>query len=81
MGVVLAIYRSYRDPQAKSETTDSILALEIKTLKESLTNLKDNHIHTLEKRMDDTSKNLTDLTVSVGKLSTIIEERIPRKGI
>lgn len=79
VGVIFAIYKSYRDPQAKSETIDSLLTLRMDNIEKSLTNLKDNHLHTLETKLDSTNGAVKDLLVEVTKLGTIISERIPRK--
>ena len=79
LAILFSIYRYFKDPQIKSDQTDGILTLEIKQLKEEIINLKDNHIHSLREAIVNTNNNLNNLTVQVAKLSTVVEERLPRK--
>lgn len=44
-----------------------------------LVNLRDNHVHTLETKVDQTNQNVNNLSLEVTRLSTIISERIPKK--
>lgn len=78
-GTVFAVYFYFRKPQEQSEKTDIVIGKEIEYLKLSLTNLKDNHIHTLENDIKSLQTAVQNVKLSVERLSTIIEERIPRK--
>lgn len=79
LAIIFSVFRYFRDPQIQSDKTDTILALEIKQLKEEIQNLKNNHIHSLEVAIANTNLNLNALTIQVAKLATIIDERNPRK--
>ncbi len=46
---------------------------------DSAMTLAQNHIHTVDTKVDGVIKSLTDVNIQLAKLSTIIEERIPRK--
>lgn len=50
-----------------------------KSLDEQFANLRDNHVHTLETKIDSTNKDMSRMAVEIGKLATIIDERIPKK--
>lgn len=76
--LLLSAYNSIRRPQIKSEVGDGIMSQQIKDLASQLINLRDNHIHTMQVSLDANSTQIVDLRVTVTKLSTIIEERIPK---
>lgn len=79
VGTIFAIYLYFRKPQEQSEKTDIVIGKEIEFLKISLNNLKDNHIHTLENDVKDLKTAVKGVELSVERLSTIIDERIPKK--
>lgn len=79
-GTVFTIYNHFRDPDIKADKTDALLTLEIQNIKTSLANLKDNHIHSLELAQLNTNQSIKSLEISVAKLQTIIDERIPRSA-
>lgn len=91
MGSIFAIYQYFRKPQIDSEQTDALLKIEMKNMEvmfnekfavltSTVVNLRDNHIHSLDTKVDETNKNLNLMAVQVSQLATIIDERIPRKG-
>lgn len=93
VGILFLIYISFRNPQIKSEKTDALLAQQLKLNGESIdrrfqevqkshTDLvlqSNNHINEVEKKVDSLNTRIGEVDRSVVKLSTIIEERIPRK--
>ncbi len=81
MAMIFAIFRYFRDPQVKTEKKAVATSFELEALKADITNLKDNHIHTITVGLIETNKAVTSLTVEVAKLSTIIDERIPKKAL
>lgn len=92
ISILFAVYKSYRDPQAKSETTEALLDQRMKYINDSndmrfralqetiaaLTAQNQNHIHTLQTTIDMVVKSMNETNITVAKLSTVIEERIPR---
>lgn len=52
---------------------------DISLIQADIQNLKDNHLHTIEENQKTMQRELQDLTLQVGKLATVIEERIPQK--
>jgi uncharacterized protein YlxW (UPF0749 family) len=79
IGVIIMVYRSIFSPQARSDKNDAVLSEEIKAIRAELANLRDNHIHSLETKLDKTNEAVRDLSIQMARLNTIIEERIPRK--
>lgn len=78
-GAVFGIYSYFRNPQINSEKAESIMALNIVQLQKDFANLRDNHIHSMDIKIDEQGKAIRDLLIQTTRLSTIIEERIPRK--
>ncbi len=78
VSIIFNTFQYFSRPQQVSDKREGILALEIKQLKEDIVNLRDNHIHSLEIAIKDTNTNLNLLTNQVGKLATVIDERVPR---
>jgi hypothetical protein len=93
MGVIFGIYQYFRNPQIAEDKKAALLAQEVKTQTNSVDsrfeamqeNFKglllqsNNHIHTLEVKIDEINKIIGDVRVNVATLSTIIDERIPKK--
>jgi hypothetical protein len=78
-GAAFAIYSYFREPQVKSERIDAVMAVVIDQIQKDIVNLRDNHIHTLDTKLNETNKTVSTIAVEVARLSTVIEERIPRK--
>jgi len=75
--------------EALLNAQNDVLKVEIADLKKTICdnktgqekemqNLKDNHIHSLDLKIDETNKNVNSLTLKVTELATIINERIPK---
>lgn len=79
IGVIITVYNTVRNPQVTSEKNDSLMELSIAQLGKDLANLRDNHVHSLDIKLDETNKVVTQISIQVAKLATIIEERIPKK--
>lgn len=79
LGVIFTVYNYFKNPQIKLEQGEGLMTMSIKQLQIDLTNLRDNHVHTLDVKIDDHGKSIRDLSIEVTKLATIIDERIPRK--
>ena len=79
IGVIFAVYLAFRKPQERSEITDAEMRKDIIALRVDLVNLRDNHVHTLDTKLDATNKSVQDLALQLTRLNTIIEERIHKK--
>jgi len=80
-GVIFGIYKTFRNPTTRNK--EKISALEssfngFQVLNEKIQNLGDNHIHTVEKKVDALSENVISMGKELVRLTTIINERIPK---
>lgn len=90
LGVLFTVFNYFRNPQIQSDKLDALMKQNLefiarefnarfKSLDEQFANLRDNHVHTLETKIDNNNKDLARMAVEVAKLTTIIDERIPKK--
>lgn len=86
VAVAFSIYNYLRNPQINSDKADALMAQALKSLQDNFTqfskdfaNLKDNHLHMMDMKIDATNQAVTNLAITVTRLSTIIDERIPKK--
>lgn len=92
-GIIFAIYHSFRNPQIDQDKRDALLAQQVKwqneavdkrfkDMQESFNALllqSNNHIHTVDTKVDTLATNMNVMSNEITKLGTIIEERIPKK--
>ena len=78
-GIVFGISRRITKPQAESARNESLFALQLQTMQADLVNMRDNHIHTLDVKLDQTNVIVTQLSKDIVRLTTVLEERLPRK--
>ena len=93
MGVLFGVYHYFRNPQIDGDKKDALLAQQVqwqiegsekrfKDMQDSFATLvaqNQNHLHTIDTKVEALNKNVTALAIEVTRLHTIIEERIPRK--
>ena len=93
MGVIFGVYIYFRDPQIKSDKADALFAQKMnwmtegterrfKDIQDNFNGLllqSNNHIHTVDVKVDKIVENMVIMSNEITKLATIIEERIPRK--
>ena len=93
MGIAFGIYIYFRDPQIKSDKADALFAQQLKYVMEgteqrfkdiqgsfnSLLLQSNNHIHTVDVKVDKLTECVGHMGNEITKLATIIEERMPRK--
>lgn len=77
--MILQAYNTIIKPQNKADKDDALLGQQLLNLQRDLINLRDNHVHSLDVKIDQVSTTVQQQAVEIGKLSTIIEERIPKK--
>ena len=92
LGVIFTVYNYFKDPQIKGDKRDALLAQQVqwqnegneRRFKEIQDNFQgmllqsNNHIHTVEVKVDSLATSVNCMGNEVTKLSTIIEERIPK---
>lgn len=90
--VVFSVYLYFRNPQIKTDQTtlkleDKIKALEkdnsdLKTdIQKQFIEIKETHIRSIEGDIKTLTTAVNDLSKTVVRLSTIIDERIPKQNI
>lgn len=97
LGLIFGVYHYFKTPQIEEEKKQGLLAQQVQWEKENTSNrflevnssLKDattlaqNHIHTIDVKVDNLISVVNDMNVKVtseiSRLSTIIEERVPKK--
>lgn len=80
LGTIFGVYNYFRNPQIKLEKSEYGFGLQLKNMQAEIANLRDNHIHTLDQKIDGVNVEMTSMKVEIGKLATIIDERIPKKN-
>ncbi len=79
LGVIFTAYNYFRNPQIKTDESLLVLSNKYDTLNALVINLRDNHIHTIDETLKEQNKDINNLALEMKALTTIIDERIPRK--
>ena len=80
VGIIFAVYLYFRKPQEKGEMNDAVYAEKFSALEKTVVNLRDNHLHTLDLKIDETNKRVGGVELQVTKIATILEERLPNRS-
>jgi len=80
---LFALFMFFRKPQEKSEITDAVMDQRFQSLDKEFANLRDNHLHTIEIKLDAHIQNQgvrnEEFSNGLVKITTILEERLPKK--
>jgi hypothetical protein len=79
LGIIFTIYKYFRDPQVATEKSDALLELRMKNLEDSVTKLLENHLPHIDARLLRLQEQVSIVNTSLVQLTTIIDERIPKK--
>lgn len=93
IGTIFGVYKHFKDPQISSDMADALINQQMKFFADSnekrfndiqenfkqLLLQSNNHIHTVDTKVDKLHTSVGEMGKSVVRLGTIIEERIPRK--
>lgn len=80
-GMVFGVFIYINKPAITSDKNDALMSQSISQLQTDLTNLRDNHVHTLDTKLDQTIMNVAQMAIQLAQLSTIIDERIPKNKL
>lgn len=94
LGILFSVYHYFRNPQVASDKKDALLAQQVqwmveasdrkfKEIQESFQSLllqSNNHIHTVDTKVENLGGTVSGLGNKITELSTIIDERIPKKN-
>ena len=78
VGVLMFFGRPILDQSARLTKLEAEMDSNQKVL-DAVNNLRDNHIHGLETKVDDQAREVHDLQQQVTEIKTILEERLPKK--
>lgn len=92
IGVVFSVFLYFKNPQFNSEKQDALMEQQMKFMVEAtevrfkamqdnfnaLLLQSNNHIHTVDTKVDVVGKNMNIMSNEITRLATIIEERIPK---
>lgn len=78
IGIIFAVYNSFRNPQIEADKSTLKLREDLDSLRATVDEIKTKHLTTVEQNIKDLSKTIHDLAITVTRLSTIIDERIPK---
>lgn len=79
IGAIFGIYLYFRNPQITSEKITSDLKNEIENLKSEIKDIKETDLRSLKVEINKLTDSNNELSKTVVKLATIIDERIPKK--
>lgn len=93
LGTIFTVFSYFRNPQVESDKKDALLPQQVQwaaegserrfvemggRITEAMT-LAQNHIHTVDTKVDTLGKGVIEMGKELTRLATIIEERIPKK--
>jgi peptidoglycan hydrolase CwlO-like protein len=78
LGIIFAVYNSIKNPQIDSDKDIVRLRDDMNSLSEEVSEIKEKHLASVELNIKELASTIHDLSITVTRLSTIIDERIPR---
>ncbi len=81
LSVIFNIYHFFKKPQDKSEKDVIRLTDEVSQLKKDVIEVREKHLASIEKDVKELTTTINTLSITVTRLSTIIDERIPKGAL
>mgnify|MGYP001186393962 CR=1 FL=1 len=78
VGIVITVYRSIVNPQTASDKNSIKLEDRIKAVEKAVQEIKETHLRTVEQDIKNLTSSVNELSKTVVRLATIIDERIPK---
>lgn len=78
LSVVFAVYLYFRNPQIKTDQETLLIQEEIRNIKKEVFEVKETHLRAVEQDIKNLTTSVNELSKTVVKLATIIDERIPK---
>lgn len=76
--VIFSVYNSFRNPQIKADQDTVLLREDLDALADQVDEIKEKHLTSVEANIKELAQTIFDLSLTVTRLSTIIDERIPK---
>lgn len=78
VGVIFTVYLHFRKPQIQTDKEALKLREEFDALKDVVDEVKEKHLRSVEKDLKGLTGTIHELSLTMTRLSTIIDERIPK---
>lgn len=78
IGILFSIYKSYKNPQIESDKSMISLADRVGNVEKTVGEIKETHLKTVEQDIKSLTISVNELSKTVVRLATIIDERIPK---
>ena len=82
IGVIFAVYHFFKKPQEKSEIVDAVFDTKFCNLEKTVINLRDNHLHTLETKLDQhiaqNQMYMLETTKTTTRIETLLEQLLKK---
>lgn len=75
----LLMQQEFKSHETAQDKEFAAFDTKLLSLKENINNLRDNHIHTLQEKIEYNSKNISEVKESIVRIETILAERLPKK--
>ena len=79
IGILFTVYLYFRNPQIKTDGVIIKLQEDVSSMQKQMMELKETHLKAMESDIKSLTSAVNDLSKTVVRLSTIIDERIPKK--
>lgn len=76
--IIFNVYNSFKNPQIKTDQEAIKMSDRMKAVEAQIQEIKETHLASVESNIKELSKSVHDLALNVTRLTTIIDERIPR---
>ena len=80
IGIFFNVYLHFRNPQIESDQAILDMQGKIIVLEKGLVEVKEKHLYAVDQEMKSLTSIISNLSQTVTKLSTIIDERIPKQN-
>ena len=79
IGAIFSVYLHFKNPQIKNDQVSLKLREDIDSLQKIVSEVKEKHLVAVEQDMKALTSTINQLSLTVTRLSTVIDERIPKK--
>ncbi len=81
IGIIFTVYSYFRNPQIKTDGVIIKLQEDILAMQKQIVEVKETHLRAVENDLKTLTSSVNELSKTVIKLSTIIDERIPKSSV
>ncbi len=78
LGTIFGVFHYFKNPQIKTDQTTGKLSDDLIALRKEVLEIKETHLRSVEQDIKNLTASVNELAKTVIRLSTIIDERIPK---